>query len=39
MPIVYSEEEKGLTAYYAVCYENESGDPGPWSQVEEAIIG
>jgi hypothetical protein len=36
---VYTEADKGKTAYYATCYENSKGDQGPWSPVVEAIIG
>ncbi|MDR0409367.1 MAG: hypothetical protein LBH18_03110 [Spirochaetaceae bacterium] len=39
MIIAHTEHEKGMTAYYAVCCENNSGDKGQWPQVEEAIIG
>jgi hypothetical protein len=37
--ISHSEADKGQTVYYATCYENAKGDQGPWSPVEEAIIG
>jgi hypothetical protein len=39
MVFTYTEREKGKSVYYAVCYENDSGDQGHWSQIEEAIIG
>jgi hypothetical protein len=37
--IPHSEADKGTMAYYATCYENSKGDQGPWSPVEEAVIG
>jgi hypothetical protein len=37
--VQYTEADKGKTAYYSTCYENGKGDTGPWSPVEEAIIG
>ena len=37
--ITHTEEEKGKTAYYAVCYENSVGEQGSWSPIEEAMIG
>jgi hypothetical protein len=37
--ITHTEADKGKAVYYAVCYENSSGDEGPWSPVEEAMIG
>jgi hypothetical protein len=35
----YTEADKRKTAYYSTCYENSRGDTGPWSPVEEAVIG
>lgn len=29
----YPEPEYGKTAYYACCYENGKGEPGPWSDI------
>jgi hypothetical protein len=37
--ITHTEADKAQTAYYAVSYENSAGDAGPWSPVEEAVIG
>jgi hypothetical protein len=37
--VTHTEADKGETAYYAVCYENSAGDAGPWSPIEEAVIG
>jgi hypothetical protein len=37
--ITHTEADKGKTAYYATCYENDKGDQGPWSPVVEAVIG
>jgi hypothetical protein len=37
--VTHSEADKAKTAYYATCYENAKGDTGPWSPVEEAVIG
>jgi hypothetical protein len=34
----YSEENRGKTVYYAACYENSKGEPGPWSDIVSAII-
>jgi hypothetical protein len=39
LTIPHSEADKAKTAYYATCYENSKGDMGPWSPVEEAVIG
>jgi hypothetical protein len=36
--ITYTEEDKGKTIYYAVCYENSVGAQGPWSPIKEAVI-
>ncbi|MDR1399267.1 MAG: hypothetical protein LBJ41_05030 [Treponema sp.] len=37
--LAYTEADKGKTVYYAICYENGRGDQGPWSSIEEALIG
>jgi hypothetical protein len=37
--VTHTESDKAKTAYYATCYENGKGDTGPWSPVEEAVIG
>jgi hypothetical protein len=38
MVVGHKEEDKGKTAYYATAYENDTGDTGPWSPVEEGIV-
>ncbi|GMO48072.1 MAG: hypothetical protein Pg6C_10380 [Treponemataceae bacterium] len=35
----HTEADKAKTAYYATCYENSKGETGPWSPIEEAVIG
>jgi hypothetical protein len=37
--VTHTEADKAKTAFYATCYENSRGDEGPWSPVEEAVIG
>ena len=37
--VTHTEADKAKTAYYAAYYENSKGDAGPWSPVEEAVIG
>ncbi|MDR2446126.1 MAG: hypothetical protein LBD58_02350 [Treponema sp.] len=37
--VTHTEADKAKTAYYAACYENGKGDTGPWSPVEEAVVG
>jgi hypothetical protein len=39
MVITHTEADKAKTVYYATCYENGKGDMGPWSPIEEAVIG
>jgi hypothetical protein len=39
LTVTHTEADKGKTAYYSTCYENGKGDTGPWSPVEEAVIG
>ncbi|MDR1371863.1 MAG: hypothetical protein LBJ17_01870 [Dysgonamonadaceae bacterium] len=34
----FTEEERGKTLYTAICWENEKGQKGPWSEIESAII-
>jgi hypothetical protein len=34
----FSEEERGKTVYVAICWQNEKGQKGPWSEIENAII-
>ena len=35
----HSEADKGKSVYYAACYENAKGHAGPWSPVEEGVVG
>jgi hypothetical protein len=35
----HSEADKGKSVYYAACYENAKGSPGPWSPIEEGVVG
>jgi hypothetical protein len=37
--VSHSEADKTKTCYYVTCYENSRGEQGPWSPVEEAVIG
>jgi hypothetical protein len=37
--VQHTEADKGKTAFYPTCYENSRGDTGPWSPIDEAIIG
>jgi hypothetical protein len=39
MVVTYTEADKTKVCYYATCYENSKGEQGPWSPVEEAVIG
>jgi hypothetical protein len=34
----FTEEERGKTVYVAVCWQNEKGQKGPWSEIESAIV-
>jgi hypothetical protein len=34
----FSEEERGKTVYVAICWQNEKGQKGPWSEIENAIV-
>jgi hypothetical protein len=34
----FTEEERGKTVYVAICWQNEKGQRGPWSEIESAII-
>ncbi|MDR2065876.1 MAG: hypothetical protein LBP85_09265 [Prevotellaceae bacterium] len=36
--IEFTEEERGKTVYFAICWQNEKGERGPWSEIESAII-
>lgn len=37
--MMFTERERGMTVYYAACYENAKGEAGLWSFVIEATIG
>jgi hypothetical protein len=34
----FTEEERGKTVYVAICWQNEKGEKGPWSEMESAIV-
>jgi hypothetical protein len=34
----FTEEERGKTVYVAICWQNEKGERGPWSEIENAIV-
>jgi hypothetical protein len=34
----FTEEERGKTVYVAICWQNEKGEKGPWSEIESAIV-
>ena len=34
----FTEEERGKTLYVAICWQNEKGERGPWSEIESAIV-
>jgi hypothetical protein len=34
----FTEEERGKTVYVAICWQNETGERGPWSEIESAIV-
>jgi hypothetical protein len=34
----FTEEERGKTVYVAACWQNEKGQRGPWSEIENAIV-
>jgi hypothetical protein len=34
----FTEEERGKTVYFAICWQNERGERGPWSEIESAIV-
>jgi hypothetical protein len=34
----FSEEERGKTLYVAICWQNQKGQRGPWSEIKSAII-
>ncbi|MDR3199657.1 MAG: hypothetical protein LBU34_17460 [Planctomycetaceae bacterium] len=34
----FAEEERGRTVYFAICWQNEKGERGPLSEIENAVI-
>jgi hypothetical protein len=34
----FTEAERGKTLYVAICWQNQRGQKGPWSEIESAII-
>jgi hypothetical protein len=34
----FTEEERGKTVYVTICWQNEKGQRGPWSEIESAIV-
>jgi hypothetical protein len=36
--IDFDETERGKTGYVALCWENEKGQTGPWSEVQSTIV-
>jgi hypothetical protein len=34
----FTEEERGKTVYVAICWQNEKGQRGTWSEIEDAIV-
>jgi hypothetical protein len=36
--IEFNETQRGKTVYVALCWENEKGQMGPWSEVQAAIV-
>jgi hypothetical protein len=34
----FTEEERGKTVYVALCWQNERGERGPWSEIESTFI-
>jgi hypothetical protein len=34
----FTEEERGGKVYVAICWQNEKGQKGPWSEIESAIV-
>jgi hypothetical protein len=34
----FTEEERGETVYVVICWQNEKGELGPWSEIESAIV-
>jgi hypothetical protein len=34
----FEENQRGKTVYFALCWENNTGEKGPWSEISKAII-
>ncbi|MDR2121137.1 MAG: hypothetical protein LBP64_09750 [Tannerella sp.] len=34
----FTEEQRGKTVYVAICWQNEKGQRGPWSDIESAVV-
>lgn len=34
----FTEEERGKRVYIAICWQNEKGEKGPWSEIQSAIV-
>jgi hypothetical protein len=34
----FAEEERGQTAYVAICWQNEKGERGPWSPILSSVV-
>jgi hypothetical protein len=34
----FTEEKRGKTVYIAICWQNEKGQMGPWSEIVSAIV-
>ena len=34
----FADDERGKTVYVAICWQNEKGEKGPWSEVESALV-
>jgi hypothetical protein len=34
----FTEQERGRTVYVAICWQNEKGEKGPYSEIESAIV-
>jgi hypothetical protein len=34
----FTEEERGKKVYIAICWQNEKGEKGPWSEIKSAIV-
>jgi hypothetical protein len=38
LTIEFEEEDRGKTFWYAVRWENTTGEKGPWSEIQSVII-